>query len=223
MMSLPEKTKDLTGGAVFLAAAAFFILCALGFWQVQRLEWKANLLQKIEARMEAPAVTLPADIPDPEEWEYRRVTVSGRVLAGREFLLKPRVRNGKAGYHRIVPLQTDRGHFVFANLGWSDEVPPAPLASYLSLDGLVIIPVRARFTPENNPEKNEWYWADIPAMARAAGLTVEQARPLLVVAGQEAAPEIANNHLHYAIFWFTMAFAVIAIFFIRFFRPGKSA
>ncbi len=26
------------------------------------------------------------------------------------------------------------------------------------------------FVPENSPSKGEWYWVDVPAMARAAGL-----------------------------------------------------
>ena len=26
------------------------------------------------------------------------------------------------------------------------------------------------FVPENSPTKGEWYWVDVPAMARAAGL-----------------------------------------------------
>ena len=29
--------------------------------------------------------------------------------------------------------------------------------------------VRNKFTPENHPEKGEWYWADVEAMATYAG------------------------------------------------------
>jgi surfeit locus 1 family protein len=221
MMSWPVKTKDLTISAVLLTAAAFFVLAALGFWQVYRLEWKTDLLQKIESQMAAPAVALPSHIQDPKEWEYRRVSLSGRILDKKEFLLKPRVKDGRVGYHRIVPLQTGKGNFVFVDLGWSDDERPKPLAEYLSTDGIITLPAKGRFTPENNTATNEWYWADITAMSGAAGLKESQVQPFLIVAGKGVRPDIPNNHLQYAFFWFTMAFAIVIVFFIRFFKLGK--
>ena len=29
---------------------------------------------------------------------------------------------------------------------------------------------RSSFVPDNNPAKGEWYWLEVPSMAKAAGL-----------------------------------------------------
>ncbi len=37
-----------------IALPAFLVLVALGAWQVQRLQWKTELIALIEARLAAP-------------------------------------------------------------------------------------------------------------------------------------------------------------------------
>lgn len=199
------------------------ILLSLGIWQVQRLAWKEDLLARIEARKEADAVLLPAAIKTPEDWEYRRARVAGTFDAAHVFWLKPRTDNGKVGAHMLALLRRGDGKLpVFINRGFVPDdarekvaVPTVPQ----TLEGIVQIPHKSTFTPDNNPAKNDWYWADIQAMARAAGY--QMALPVIVTlpphdggypAGFAAAAQIRNNHLQYALFWFGMAGILMLVF-----------
>ena len=49
------------------------ILLWLGFWQVQRLDWKRDILDLIQSRIDAPAVSIPAD-PNEDTMEYGSIT-----------------------------------------------------------------------------------------------------------------------------------------------------
>jgi surfeit locus 1 family protein len=85
----------------------------------------------------------------------------------------------------------------------------------------VQLPERQYFTPDNAPAQNAWYWADIPAMAAAAGF--QGVPDMLVVLppsgdvasyplGVAVAANIPNNHLQYAVFWFGMGFVLLAVY-----------
>lgn len=87
-----KKRKSL-GKYFFLAlpAATF----ALGIWQLKRLQWKQDLIQRVKSRMTmAPVIISCVDdlklaIESPE-WEYRRVRLRGRFEHSREIQLTMR-------------------------------------------------------------------------------------------------------------------------------------
>jgi surfeit locus 1 family protein len=77
------------------------------------------------------------------------------------------------------------------------------------------------FTPPNQPAQNLWYARDIPAMARALG--VSDPAPVFMMleapAPKGLAPtpaplpaDIPNNHLQYAITWFGLAAALAGVY-----------
>ncbi len=55
------------------------ILLSLGFWQLQRMTWKASILAEIDARLATPPVDLPA-VADPIADKYLQVEVTGNIL-----------------------------------------------------------------------------------------------------------------------------------------------
>ncbi len=57
------------------------ILASLGFWQIQRLTWKEDLLSRIEMRINRPSVALPVD-PKKSDDQYLKVAVEGIFLPG---------------------------------------------------------------------------------------------------------------------------------------------
>jgi surfeit locus 1 family protein len=65
-----------------LTVAAIVMFMALGIWQVQRLAWKTDLIARVSARVNAPAVAAPGatDWPRVEKAdnEYRHVILRGR-------------------------------------------------------------------------------------------------------------------------------------------------
>ncbi len=215
-----------TWGATLSTMLMLLILVAMGSWQVERLEWKTNFLAEISAQMEKPPVPLPEKMDVLSDWQYRRVTLAGRFLHDKGFLLKPRTLDGVNGYHMVVPFERASGGIVFVNRGWISEAlmdKAGYPAGLLQIEGVVQIPRKTRWTPENRPDKKDWYWADIPAMAQSAGLgavapvivNVADRQPGVWPAGGKVQLDIPNDHRQYAIFWYTMALVLLVIYVLR--------
>ncbi|KJH42591.1 SURF1 family protein [Dictyocaulus viviparus] len=65
----------------------------LGCWQIYRLQWKLNLIEKLKDQLNEPAVDFPLDnISKLNAMEYRKVRVTGEFLHDREFYISPRGR-----------------------------------------------------------------------------------------------------------------------------------
>ena len=66
-------------------------MLGLGIWQLERLAWKTDLIDRIERGLAAPPAPLPARPIDPG-FDYRHVTVTGRFDAAHAFRLLARVQ-----------------------------------------------------------------------------------------------------------------------------------
>lgn len=216
-------------GATLFTLAAVAVLLALGTWQVQRLGWKTELIARIEARMAEKPVPLPEQIDDPAAWEYRRVTMAGRFLHDREFLVGPRTMEGRAGYHMVTPFRRASGGVVFVNRGWvpDEQLKGASRPSgIVRVEGIVQFPRKYRFTPDNVPQKDLWYWTDVAEMARAAKLdnvlpvtvSVAARQKGVYPAGGQLRLDIPNDHGQYAAFWYFMALALGIIYVVFYWR-----
>lgn len=206
------------------------IVIGLGTWQIQRLAWKTALLATIAERMNAPPVALPPDIEHPQDWAFRRVTVTGHFAGGQALWLYGRTYDGKAGIHLLVPLVQDGGDAILIDRGFvpfdhgSTLVPFTTPEGTVEIDGVVREPEPAGgFVPSAKPEQNIWYAVDPVLMSQATGLTLA---PLYIAAkprdgqdwprgtGGNESLGIRNEHLNYAIFWYSMAAVLAAIYVI---------
>lgn len=167
---------------------------ALGTWQVYRLGWKTDLIAKCEDRLYREPLPLPP-VVDPDavaaEFDYRRVVARGRWRHDREMLIGPRVRDGEVGYMVITPLErADGASTVLVNRGWipkklgdqrarrraagqhgpGGEGAEALPEGEVVVEGLLREPWRKNmFTPENRPDKGEFYFPDVRQMAELTG------------------------------------------------------
>jgi surfeit locus 1 family protein len=208
------------------------LLVALGVWQLDRLEWKEALILERESRSQAPAMALPDSLDDPASLQYRAVRARGRFLNDSEFYLAARTFEGQVGLHVVTPLALEDGRILMVDRGWIPDGrrdpatrPEGQLAGDLELTGLVRLPGwtgPSWLKPDNQPEKNLWFWVDPPAMAAAAGL-----EPVIAEIYLDAGPaenpggwpkggqtriELPNDHLQYAVTWFTLALALAVIY-----------
>jgi surfeit locus 1 family protein len=238
------RRSDLVVAA--LALIVFAVLVALGLWQVQRLQWKEALIATIEQRIGSP----PRPLPEIEERffeegdvEYFPVTATGEFLHGgeRHFFA---TWQGQSGFYVYTPLRLDDGQSVFVNRGFVpfDRKGPATrpqgqVDGEVTVTGLARNPVVAKpsfIIPENQPDKNLFYWKDIEAMAASADLPEGmQLVPFFIDADDAANPgglpiggvtmvSLPNNHLQYVITWFGLAAALAAVFIAWLWR-GRSA
>ena len=94
------------------------ILLGLGFWQLDRAEEKAALIDRLKVRRALPAITPQSAIrlPDDERAD-RQVVMDARFTPNRFVLLDNRLRGGKFGYEVVAFAEEDQ-LVVALNLGW---------------------------------------------------------------------------------------------------------
>lgn len=197
----------------------------LGLWQVERREWKLDLMARVADRVGQAPVPAPgpADWPDvtAATQEYRHVRLAGRFLNGGETLVQAVTELG-GGFWVLTPFRTDRGFTVVVNRGF---VPPdrrhadtrraGNIDADTTVTGLLrITEPGGGFLRDNDPAAGRWYSRDVAAIAAAQGLA--DAAPYFVDADATANPggwprggltvvQFRNTHLVYALTWFGLA------------------
>ncbi|KIW03906.1 uncharacterized protein PV09_04749 [Verruconis gallopava] len=220
------------GPGIILLALIPVTAFALGTWQVQRLGWKTDLIAKYEDRLTRPPLPLPPFV-DPEavkEFDYRRVIATGKYRHDQEMLVGPRMMEGENGFTVITPLERPNGSTILISRGWiasrfkdqKTRDPSALPTGEVQVQGLLREPFKKNmFTPENNLEKKEFYFPDIPQMAKLVGAqpvwVEETMEPELMetMRRQERgipvgrSPEVAlkNNHAQYIFTWYSLSLA----------------
>lgn len=222
--------------AGFFTLLGVCILCGLGTWQLQRLEWKTEILAALESAKQRSGVPLFLS-PQIDELSkaahetdlIRYVFVEGRWLHDKEIAIGPRTWNGKPGYHILTPLRLDDGGILLVNRGWVPQ-DKKDKASHVNNSARIMGMLRRPpppnpFTPANNPDKNDWYRIDLAQIAAARNL--ESLAPLVLYIHLDTDhPEWPmtealewkppNDHLQYAVFWFAMAAILVVVFGLRF-------
>ena len=117
-------------------------------------------------------------ISELQNFEYRKVHLVGVWDHAHTILIGPKSRDNTKGYHIITPLfRPNNSSTILVNRGFvsADIVKAHPewLAQErgeVQVMGLLrSSQEKNTFTPENNPEKGEWYWVDVEAIAERAG------------------------------------------------------
>ncbi len=211
-----------------LALIGLVILCYLGQWQLERLAWKTELLNKIAAQTAKPTAPLPNKVTNTStsDWEYRDVTVAGEFLHEKEFYMQPRSLNNTLGGHIVTPFRRASGDIVLINRGWVAKGKTEDIARPMGIIQISAhvkkMPKKSFFMPENSPMKNEWYWTE---KAKIEKHLDKKIMPLILYqnanedknyrpqAGQIRL-DYPNNHLGYALFWFSLGLALIAMYVI---------
>ena len=114
----------------------FLVSLGLGIWQMERREWKRDILDRIAVNQAAPPLTLDELLQgDPLRHEYGRVKIAGSFLHDKEFYLAARSLKNTVGLQVVTPLRTDDGRIVLFDRGFDpagEEGPGAgaPRASW---------------------------------------------------------------------------------------------
>ncbi len=107
----------LAAHLVVLVIAVLFV--RLGMWQLDRLDERRSVNSVIADRFTKEPVEFESlERSDPQDIEYRRVTVSGRALTDAEILIRSQVHRGVSGSHLVLPVSHRGGGAVLVNRGW---------------------------------------------------------------------------------------------------------
>ncbi|PCJ03246.1 MAG: cytochrome oxidase biogenesis protein Surf1, facilitates heme A insertion [Alphaproteobacteria bacterium] len=216
------------------------ILCTLGTWQVQRLQWKSDILDAIEAEYAVDASeNLLSQAMLSEEIDFKRGHIVGTYMHDKTVLLQPRMHDGEVGYHVLTPLYLSGAQdiIILVNRGWvpfdwdvlGDDKARKP-DGVLKITGMLrSVPRVSSFVPENVPAQSMWYRIDLEQIAVVRGLKGVASNIFYVEtegADEKMYPIAAatrinpnNNHAQYAFFWFAMAVAMVGIYILRFIAP----
>ena len=187
------------------------ILVSLGQWQLRRLAWKEGILQAISVRLDADPVDVPS-APTPEADQYLRVAATGMLEAG-ELHVYTSVPDRGVGYEVIAPMTVAGGRRVLLDRGFvpigAKDAPRR--VGPIEVRGALLWPDETdSFTAAPDRAKNIWFARDVPLMAEALGT-----EPIMIVVAKSDARDapfpqpvtvnIPNDHLQYAITWFSLA------------------
>lgn len=181
------------------AACALLLIvlfAGLGTWQVYRLQWKLDLIARVNARVHAA----PAPVPPRARWagitpasdEYRRITLRGTYLYDLTTPVQALTEEG-SGYWLLTPMCTADGTIVIVNRGFipaelgartrytpqraAGDPCEANRGAVADVTGLLRTSEHGgAFTRTNDPAAGRWYTRDVAAIAATRGLGA--ARPV---------------------------------------------
>lgn len=197
---------------VFIGFAGTACLLYLGKWQIDRLYWKLDVLKKIDQKIAAAPVPLPAE-PSESIHKYLSVEISGQFLQESIRVLASKKRYG-AGY-RIIHVFRANGRRLLVDLGFVglETEYDVDLINDISLVGNLHWPDEVdNFTPEPDLENNIWFARNVERVASAL-----KTEPILLILKDSTLKDqnikpmpidtthIPNDHLQYAITWFSLA------------------
>lgn len=237
MSKAGEQAADPRGRVwliLALGSAVFAMLVGLGTWQMQRLAWKEALIATVDERIKSAPRSLPElerQFAETGDVDYWPVETTGRFLNDREshFLATWR---GKSGFFVYTPLELTDGRIVLVNRGFVpfDRKDPetraqGQIAGEAAVKGLSRNPLAEKpssLVPDNDPGKNVFYWKDLTAMAERAAVPRAKLVPFFIDAGPAPNPgglpiggvtliDFPNNHLQYAVTWYGLAAALLAV------------
>lgn len=201
------------------------ILLYLGFWQLQRLEWKEAILADIDARIAAAPVALPLSVSSADD-NYRGVAVRATPTGEELHVLVSGTAAG-TGFRVISKMEMRPGVNIMVDLGLLpiEDKNALPSAFETDIIGNLIWPDdKNSSTPEPDIAANTWFARDVTAMSQHLGTL-----PIMIVARSSSVQDprvtplpinsanIKNDHLEYAITWFLLAavWAAMTFYLIR--------
>lgn len=203
------------------------VCLALGIWQLQRLEWKEGLLAELARAQQEEKIykeDLPENLDALMQQNFYPIQLAGEWLHEHELHIVGRSLYGEPGFNLYTPLRiADDGRLVLVNRGWvpqnekpKDAVQPERRPEgIVFVNGFISVPQGGSpFLPDHDVAGNLWFWPDTPRIRIETGLEL----PDFVIEQVEAAPregalpiarsgyevQMRNDHLHYALMWFSL-------------------
>tara|TARA_B100001564_G_C20652949_1_gene677757 strand:- start:894 stop:1631 length:738 start_codon:yes stop_codon:yes gene_type:complete len=220
---------------------SFIILVSLGTWQVKRLIWKNDLISFYLKQSTNNIINLHKENFVSEEIEYRKVRLTGKFLNKKEVHITGKTYEGNAGFHVVTPFLMQNGNYVLVNRGWvSENYKEAKSRSFslineeTSVIGLIRYPQKkGYFVPENEPDNGFWFTIKPTEIKKHLKIDKEtfiikfyvdalrQEKKINLPIGIKEKINIRNQHLSYAITWYSLAIVLMIIYLSYHYSEGK--
>ena len=203
------------------------LFCALGTWQLYRLQWKTELISEITFGLDST----PIKYSNTLKKNYQRVVSDGRFNFEDQIYLYSLNESGKPGYDVITPYITLKNENVLVNRGWINKDLKENSAinfkeNKVKITGLLREIYKANiFKPKNDLINNIWFSLDVNDLKELTGKQFPNYMIFLekpknkVPAPKKVSIDVPNNHLKYAITWYSIAISIL--FYYLYFRRKK--
>lgn len=206
-------------------------LIYLGNWQMRRLHEKESFIKTIEYNLLNPALEIHEVSPDFPK--YSKVKLSGKFLSGKNAYLYGRrsASPEKDGYYLLSSFQSEDGEIYLVSRAWIPQSTKDNMHNFVNQETIetieaIILPSEKKnfFVPENDNVNNIWFTLDAKASSKALNNTMKGF--YLMQINSTYLPEnaislkpnhlskIRNDHLEYAITWYSLAACLVLMFII---------
>ena len=220
-------------GLALIALVMVSVLIGLGVWQLHRKDEKRALIAALTARLAAPPIPLPPTWQwkslGPEHDEFTRVKFQAALdtrSQARVYSSGSALRSdiARVGTFVFAPARLIDGASVVVDRGFVPDGADIPnlLPQVFEITGYIRFPEKAGwFTPHADTVKRLWFLRDHVDMAmtndwgEVAPFYIDVERQVPAVSAPKAGPlqvHLKDDHLQYAITWFSLALAVAATF-----------
>lgn len=235
-MSIKLGTFHFSPSTLPTLTVAFLLvvfLC-LGTWQLNRADEKRAMLKDFERSARQSPAELILPVEEPENWRYRKVSISGRFDHDRQFLLDNQVNRGQVGVNVMTPLKLQyQQQAVLVDRGWLPlsrnraNLPDIDVTSKpVNLTGRVYVPYKKAFHLGELDEEDRFGWPrlvqylDFEELSDRLGYAVapltirlDPSSPYGYRRNWPTAPPISpDTHTAYAMQWFTLAGVSVIIY-----------
>ena len=214
---------------LFQLFVALFItlFCALGTWQLYRLQWKMELISEITFGLNSTPITYSNSIKK----NYQRIVSKGSFNFEDQIYLYSLNDKGQPGFDVITPFKTINNEIVLVNRGWIPKgLKKNPkinsLENNIKIIGLLRKIYKANmFRPENDLENNIWFSVNLNDLEKLTGNKFSNFIVFLEDPNMKAplpkkiTVDVPNNHLKYAITWYSIAISILLYY--LYFRKKK--
>lgn len=229
---LPARRFHFQPVLTVFTLAGLAILMSLGTWQLKRLDWKRGLIEKTQTQIGAAPIAFEealARAEAGEDMEYTPVRITGFLRPSLEQKVFG-AYEANAGAYIFTPLRLAPGRVVYINRGfvpqeaavWDcrcdpDNPTPVTIAG-LFRSAERPVPPASWFLPQTQSADGLWYVRDPVKFAAGAEL---ETPPYYIDSFEVSGVEwprggttrlnFNNRHLEYALTWFGLAAALLAV------------
>ncbi len=169
-----EANLKLKRAFLFQLFVIFFVtvFCALGTWQLYRLQWKLELISEITFGLDSK----PIEYSNSIKKNYQRVSAKGKFNFDKQIYVYSLNESGKPGFDVVTPFRTDKNQNVLINRGWikKELKDSASINFKAETDGEIIGLLReiykpSIFKPDNDISNNIWFSLNLEDLKEATG------------------------------------------------------
>jgi surfeit locus 1 family protein len=212
-----------------LAAVAGVLLTGLlGNWQLNRAAEKAQLQRRIDHAGGQPPMQLGATAVNPVDVDYLPVEARGEFKSDGTVYIDNRIRNGVAGYEIVTPLRIEGStRYVLVNRGWvkagasRSQLPEVATPTGAVTIAGIALPGNPRFFELSSRVQTGRLWENV-TVDRYSRVFGQNVQPIFIQQHNDLGDGLTrewtrpdagiDRHRAYALQWFSMCAAIIAIY-----------